>query len=156
VALIVVAGAAALVTPILLGRSVDRAQSSIRSGASENDTSIFEQFIALDEVVITSTAGEVDVPANGATIPRFDRSAALAAIRAAGVRAADCGPEALGSVDVSVTFAPTGETLGAELLSGSMLDTPTGSCIVHQLRNVRVPPFAGETETVRTALTPGD
>ena len=128
---------------------------AVPSRAPEVNTPIFEQFFQLDEVLITGTDDKVDLPENKPPEHLFDRSSALSVIRTIGACLAECGPGAVGSMNVVVTFAPSGEATNAALEDGPLQGTPEGSCVTRHLRDARVPGFGGGQETVRTALVIG-
>ncbi len=68
---------------------------------------------------------------------------------AAAHAAAICGDgESSGTTRVSVTLAPSGRATSAVLLGGPFNGTSVGSCIANVMRNVHVPPFAGDHVTV--------
>lgn len=128
---------------------------AVPSRAPEVNTPIFEQFFQLDEELITGTDNKVDLPEDKPPEHLFDRSSALSVIRTIGACLAECGPGALGSMNVVVTFASSGEATNAVLEDGPLQGTPEGSCVTRHLRDARVPAFGGEQETVRTALVIG-
>lgn len=129
-----------------------RAEDDSDRPRREVNVPIVEQFIQLDEVVITNTNDDMDVTEKMPAGKVFDRSAAVSAIRSAAARLAGCGPAAVGSMNVIVTFASSGQTTSVELEDGTLQGTPEGSCVAHHLRDLRVPVFCGEQETVRTTL----
>jgi hypothetical protein len=53
---------------------------------------------------------------------------------------------------VTVTFANTGYAASANVTGKPYAGTPTATCISALLKNARVPPFAGETVTVKKTL----
>jgi hypothetical protein len=163
-ALTLITGAAVLLTPILVGSHREPAQPEpARHGVplatstpqSEVNGPIVEQFVQLDEVVIASRGENVDMPENMPAQRAFDRSAALSAIRTVGACLVECGPRAVGSANVVVTFAPSGEVTNAAIEDGPLQGEPEGGCVARHLRDVRVPAFDAEPVTVRTALTLG-
>jgi hypothetical protein len=169
-ALILAAGAVVLAAPVLVGhRDLDQPQPTPlgvpqpaskplalqSSRAPEVNAPIFEQFFQLDEVLITGADNKVDLPEDKAAERLFDRSSALSVIRTIGACLAECGPGAVGSMNVVVTFASSGAATNAVLEDGPLQGTPEGSCVTRHLRDARVPAFGGEQETVRTALVIG-
>jgi len=107
------------------------------------------QFVELDEVLIEGALYDKEnIEGNAA----FDAAAALSSIRSVGARSDECGTKAVGSVNVLVTFAPSGEATTAEIEDGPLHGTQTGSCVARRLLHARVADFDGERETVRTSI----
>lgn len=151
--LVSVGGIALLVTRMLIGSRVQSGEPSTFGGggpAPKEDIIPPEQFIELDEILIEGALyDKADV---GDRAP-FDRAAALSAIRSITASSADCGLDAAGSINVVVTFAPSGEATSAEIENGPLVETPAGNCVAQHLLHARVPEFDGGRETVRTSLS---
>ncbi|HVW24339.1 MAG TPA: hypothetical protein VHC69_03170 [Polyangiaceae bacterium] len=82
----------------------------------------------------------------------FDFSAAMNAVASTNIGPVQCGPDAIGATPVAITFSPSGQATHAVIENGSLRGTETGSCIARELRKVRIPPFDGDTATVRTSV----
>lgn len=82
----------------------------------------------------------------------FDFSAAMNAVAASHIGPTQCGPDASGAAPVAITFAPSGEATHAVIENGALRGTPTGGCVVRELRKVRIPPYEGDLATVRTSV----
>jgi len=107
------------------------------------------QFVELDEVLIEGALYDKE---NIEGYAAFDAAAALSSIRSVGARSDECGTKAVGSVNVLVTFAPSGEATTAEIEDGPLRGTQAGGCVARHLRNAHVAEFDGERETVRTSI----
>jgi len=108
-----------------------------------------QQFFELDEVLIEGALYDKEDIQRSV---RFDRTAALSSIQSIGARSDECGPDAVGTVNVLVTFAPSGEATTAEVEDGPLRGAQAGSCVARRLRNARVAEFDGDRETVRTSI----
>jgi len=87
------------------------------------------------------------------TLAVFDRRAAIAALDAAGQRAATCKPaDSLGSTRVAVTFAPSGKVTTAMVEGPPFAGTRVGGCIATMLREATIPPFSGDPVTVHRSF----
>ena len=82
----------------------------------------------------------------------FDFSAAMNAVASANIGPVQCGPDAIGATPVAITFAPSGQATHAVVENGSLRGSETGSCVARELRKVRIPPFDGDSATVRTSV----
>jgi hypothetical protein len=92
-------------------------------------------------------------PRAAAVAKPFDFTAAMNAVTARSVGPVQCGPDAIGATAVAITFAPTGEATHAVIENGPLRGTKTGSCVVRELRQLRIAPFEGnEPATVRTSV----
>jgi len=124
--------------------------------AREDEATRARRELALDPVRVTNdpATGAEKAPRAGHT-PKaaFSADQALAAIRAAGIGSAQCGEGAAGATVVSVTFAPSGRVTRALVEDGPLQGTAVGGCIARQLRSVRVAPFQGDFQTLRTDIT---
>lgn len=107
--------------------------------------------VALDPVYLTSPKPAARRPRSDK--PAFDPAVAMAAIRNAGLGSAQCGEGAAGATVVSVTFAPSGRVTRALVEDGPLQGTAVGGCIARHLRDVSVPAFDGDFQTIRTDLT---
>jgi hypothetical protein len=58
-----------------------------------------------------------------------------------------------GTATVIVRYAPSGRVTTATVESGPFVGTPAGGCIAATFRSSRVPPFAGDTVTVKRTVT---
>lgn len=146
-----VGGVALLVTWMLIGSHAQSGKPSSLGGggpALKEEVILSQQYIELDEVLIEGAL--YDKPDIRDRAP-FDRSAALSKIRSLLAASADCGPDAVGPVDVVVTFAPSGEATTAEIENGPRVETPAGNCVAQLLLHARVPEFDGGRETVRAS-----
>jgi hypothetical protein len=96
----------------------------------------------------------VDAP-ESADLPGFDAEAARQSIAAAEARLSVCrGPsDPSGTATVIVRYAPSGRVTTATVESGPFVGTPAGGCIAATFRSSRVPPFAGDTVTVKRTVT---
>jgi hypothetical protein len=85
-----------------------------------------------------------------AALPAFDKSAAVAALSAAGARASACRKpgDPAGHAQVIVTFAPSGRVTTATVNGFPFAGTTTGSCIASTMRQAKVPAFSGSFVTV--------
>jgi hypothetical protein len=93
-------------------------------------------------------------PAARAAKGDFNTQAAREALEDAAARAAKCKTidTPSGTARVAVTFAPTGHATNAVIESGPFVGTSAGSCVAAKFRNVRVPPFSGESVQVRKSV----
>jgi hypothetical protein len=99
-----------------------------------------------------ATQRAVAAPATGASASaEFDPAAARAAIAGARVGTEACGPDAVGRIRITVTFAPSGRATRA-LVDEGLQGTDAGGCVAHLLNRLTVPPFGGEPQTVRMHL----
>jgi hypothetical protein len=105
--------------------------------------------VELDEVLIEGALYDKEYIQENAA---FDAAAALSSIRFVGAGSDECGPDAVGSVNVLVTFAPSGPATTVEIEDGPLRGTQTGSCVARRLLHARVADFDGERETVRTSV----
>ena len=58
-----------------------------------------------------------------------------------------------GNVRVSVTFAPSGDVIGAVVSGALFSNTVEGECIAAKFRNLHIPPFSGNEIVVRKTVT---
>jgi hypothetical protein len=88
-------------------------------------------------------------------LPAFDAEAARQSIAAAEARLSACrGPsDPAGPATVVVRYAPSGRVTTATVESGPFVGTSAGGCIAATFRSARVPPFAGDTVTVKRTVT---
>jgi hypothetical protein len=123
--------------------------------AQDDENARAQRELALDPVHVTNDPASSTTKARTTKTPRapFSAEQALAAIRASGIGSAQCGEGAAGATVVSVTFAPSGRVTRALVEDGPLQGTSVGGCIARQLRNVRVAPFDGDFQTLRTDVT---
>jgi hypothetical protein len=150
--LILIGGAALLVTPMVIGSHAPSGEPSMfQAGVPASKARVVPspQVVELDEILILGALyDKPEVQEN----PHFDRTLALSAIRSVTTGPDDCGPAAVGSVNVVVTFATSGDATTAEIDDGPLRGTQTGNCIARRLRHASVAEFDGEPETVRTSI----
>ena len=90
-----------------------------------------------------------------ALAPRFNKSAAAAALASAAAQASGCrkAGDPSGTARVVVTFAPSGRATSAVVTGKPFQGTATGGCIAVTMRSARVPAFSGERVTVGKTIT---
>jgi hypothetical protein len=84
----------------------------------------------------------------------FDRSAAVAALKAAAGEAAACRKDGdpSGTATLTITFAPSGRVTSANIQGPPFAGTPTGGCIATAMRHASVPAFSGDRVTVNKTI----
>ena len=93
-----------------------------------------------------STTTTAPPTAKPSTDPEFDRGAAAAAMKNAGIDS--CFPTGTtGTVRVTVVFDPSGSAQSAKV-DDANAGTPLGACAIAKARAVRVPPFGGSPVTL--------
>jgi hypothetical protein len=110
--------------------------------------------LALDPVHIVTSNEPAPAPKKKETSEKaaFDPTMARAAIASAGLGPSQCGESAAGATVVSVTFAPSGHVTRALVEDGPLQGTAVGGCVARHLRDVSVPAFDGDFQTIRTDL----
>jgi hypothetical protein len=85
----------------------------------------------------------------------FDQGAARVALAMAASQASGCKQpdDPSGGAKVSVTFAPSGRAMSAQVVGGAFQGTRTGACIARAFHAVTVPPFSGDPVTVTKSVT---
>ena len=99
-------------------------------------------------------------PAAAAPLPAarakgdFNTHAAREAMEDAAGRAGKCRniDSPSGTARVAVTFAPNGHVTNAVIESGPFVGTAAGSCVASKFRAAKVPPFSGDSVTVRKSV----
>jgi len=84
----------------------------------------------------------------------FDRSAAIAALKAAAAEASTCRKDGdpSGTATLTITFAPSGRVTSANIQGPPFAGTPTGGCIANAMRHAHVPAFSGDRVTVNKTI----
>jgi hypothetical protein len=87
--------------------------------------------------------------------PTIDQSALRAAFAEGEAKAKAClgTTSPTGTARFSVTFAPTGEVVGAVISGAPFANTIEGQCMVGKFRTLHVPPFTGGEVIVRKSIT---
>ncbi len=85
----------------------------------------------------------------------FDQGAARVALAMAAAQAASCKQpdDPGGGARVSVTFAPSGRAMSAQVVGPPFQGTKTGACVATTFRGATVPPFAGDPVTVSKTVS---
>jgi len=93
--------------------------------------------------------------AKAATGADFDQAAARVALSMAAAQASGCKQpdDPGGATRISVTFAPSGRAVSAQVTGSPFQGTRTGACIARTFRGVSVPPFSGGPVTVTKTVT---
>jgi hypothetical protein len=93
-----------------------------------------------------------EAPAARGTV---DQSALRAAFAEGEAKAKSClgATSPTGVARVSVTFAPTGEAVGAVVSGAPFANTLEGQCMAAKFRTLHVPPFTGTEVIVRKSIT---
>lgn len=84
----------------------------------------------------------------------FNTGAASAALTSAAQAASSCrkAGDPSGVANVTVTFAPSGRAINANVQGPPFAGTVTGGCIASKMRSAKVPPFSGERITVKKVV----
>jgi type IV secretory pathway VirB10-like protein len=87
--------------------------------------------------------------------PTIDQGALRAAFAEGEAKAKAClgATSPTGTARFSVTFAPTGEVVGAIISGAPFANTLEGQCMTAKFRSVRVPPFTGGEVIVRKSIS---
>jgi hypothetical protein len=87
--------------------------------------------------------------------PAIDQGALRAAFAEGEAKARAClgSTSPTGTARVSVTFAPTGEAVGAVVSGAPFANTLEGQCMVGKFRTLRVPAFTGADIIVRKSIS---
>jgi hypothetical protein len=105
---------------------------------------------------VTPQAAPAVTPQAAPAVPAADEFAAAvaAALAAARESARRCLPagSAAATAQVRVTFAATGDVVYAEAEGDAFQGTPLGACVAQKLRNMHVPPWAGDPRSIQRAL----
>ena len=93
-----------------------------------------------------------EAPAARATI---DQAALRAAFAEGEAKAKSClgATSPTGTARISVTFAPTGEAVGAFVSGAPFANTLEGQCMAAKFRTLHVPPFTGAEVIVRKSIS---
>ena len=100
----------------------------------------------------TRLPDSTEAPAARATI---DQAALRAAFAEGEAKAKSClgSTSPTGVARISVTFAPTGEAVGAVVSGSPFANTLEGQCMAAKFRTLQVPPFAGAEVIVRKSIS---
>jgi hypothetical protein len=87
--------------------------------------------------------------------PTIDQGALRAAFAEGEVKAKAClgATSPTGSARISVTFAPSGEAVGAIVSGAPFANTLEGQCMAAKFRTLHVPPFTGGEVIVRKSIS---
>jgi outer membrane biosynthesis protein TonB len=80
----------------------------------------------------------------------FDRAAALKALAQSGTKAAGCRMrgESAGTVQVAVTFDPSGSVKATRVTNAPYVGSGTGKCVEKKLTETKIDPFSGESAEI--------
>jgi hypothetical protein len=87
--------------------------------------------------------------------PTIDQPALRAAFAEGEAKAKAClgVTSPTGSARISVTFAPSGEAVGAIVSGAPFANTLEGQCMAGKFRTLHVPPFTGPEVIVRKSIS---
>jgi hypothetical protein len=86
--------------------------------------------------------------------PTIDQGSLRAAFAEGEAKARAClgATSPSGTARFSVTFAPTGEAVGAVVVGAPFANTLEGQCMAAKFRTLHVPPFTGGEVIVRKSI----
>jgi hypothetical protein len=141
------------------GDTLSQPRGSSVSGGCPNCIAITADAYRCERAATKALPKPIAPPSATASDPPFSQAAADAALEAASRGARACVPAGAAgdatALDVSVTFATTGDVVYAEVVRGGVAGTGLGDCIARKFRNAHLPPFSGEARSITTTVRLG-